>query len=89
MAVAGGLTPWPVIRVLPDVVRLFGYDDSFARDFGLLLLAVWVVLGLFGCACLLLAWRLAHADQSRADCRMYCSAVSACPSSSAMSTTRS
>lgn len=62
MAIAGGLTLWPVIRVLPDIFDLFG-DGEFGRDLGLLLLTVWVVLGLFGVACLLLAWRLGHADR--------------------------
>src|SRR4051812_45972498 len=62
MAAAGGLTLWPVIRVLPDIVTLVG-AGGFETDLGLLLLTVWVVLGLFGSACLLLAWRLAHADR--------------------------
>lgn len=62
MALAGGLTLWPVLRVLPNLFQLIG-DGGFTTDLGLLLLTVWAVLGLFGVACIVLAWRLAHADR--------------------------
>jgi hypothetical protein len=62
MATAGVLTLWPTLRILPSIFDLLGLG-GFGRDFGLLLLTVWVVLAAFGSACLLLAWRLAHADR--------------------------
>jgi hypothetical protein len=62
MALAGVLTLWPALKILPSIFDLLG-TGGFGRDFGLLLLTVWVVLAAFGSACLLLAWRLAHADR--------------------------
>lgn len=62
MAAAGVLTLWPVVKTLPDIFDLLG-ASGFARSFGLLLLTVWLALGFFGVACLLLAWRMAHADR--------------------------
>lgn len=53
---------WPVLRTLPDIFDLLGASGP-ARSLGLLLLSVWVTLGFFAVACLLLAWRMAHADR--------------------------
>ena len=63
MAVAGLFTLWPALRITPDLLDLLTSGESFGRSLGLLLLTVWLLLAFFGGACLLLAWRLAHADR--------------------------
>src|SRR5581483_48045 len=62
MAIAGALVMWPVLDALPDTIRLFG-DGALGRDLGLLLLLVWTMMGAFAAACVVLAWRLLHADR--------------------------
>jgi hypothetical protein len=62
MAFAGAFVLWPVGKVLPDLLRGLN-DGEFIRDLSLLLLAVVVVLAMFGVGCLVLSWRLAHADR--------------------------
>lgn len=62
MGMAGLLTLWPVIKSLPDTIKLFGYG-GYGRALGVLFLCVWIELAFFGIACLLLAWRMAHADR--------------------------
>jgi hypothetical protein len=62
MAFAGLLVLWPVVAALPDTIELLG-QGGLAFQIGLLVLTLWVVLGLFGAALLVLAWRLAHADR--------------------------
>lgn len=59
---AGVLTLWPVLQALPDLFKLLG-ASGFTLDLALLLIMVWLILGFFGVTCLLLAWRLAHADR--------------------------
>lgn len=62
LVVAGALVLWPAIDILPDL--LGGLDDGeFIRDIALLFLSVWIVLTAFGLGCLVLSWRLAHADR--------------------------
>jgi hypothetical protein len=62
MAFAGVLVLWPVLAALPETLELLG-QGGLAFQIGLLVLTLWVVLGLFGAALLVLAWRLAHADR--------------------------
>jgi hypothetical protein len=62
LGVAGGLIFWPVLQSLPGTFRLLG-DGAFGRDFGLLLLLVWIIFGSFGAACIVLAWRILQADR--------------------------
>jgi len=49
------------LQALPDLFELVG-QEGLARDLGLLFLGVTLLLALFGCGCLILAWRLAQAD---------------------------
>lgn len=62
LAFAGAFVLWPVGKVLPDLLAGLN-DGEFIRDLALLLLAVWVVLAMFAIGCLILSWRLAHADR--------------------------
>jgi hypothetical protein len=63
MALAGLLTLWPVVTSVPDLLEIVFSSDSFSRAFGLLLLTFWLMLAFFGCACLLLAFRLTQGDR--------------------------
>jgi hypothetical protein len=62
MGLAGVLTLWPALKVLPDVFDLLG-AGGLARSFGLFLLSISLLLAFFGGACLFLAWRLRQADR--------------------------
>jgi len=62
MTLAGLLILWPVLKSMPDTFKLLGLGGQ-AFAFGLLFFMVWLMLGLFGLTCLLLAWRLALADR--------------------------
>jgi hypothetical protein len=62
MSAAGLLALLPSVSALPDTFDLLG-EGGVLLDLGLLLLAAWVMLGLFGAACLYLAWRMARADR--------------------------
>jgi hypothetical protein len=62
MAIAGIFTLWSVLKILPDIFDLFG-AGSLGRSLAFLSLAIWLALGFFGAACLLLAWRMGHADR--------------------------
>jgi hypothetical protein len=62
MTIAGLLTLYPAIRILPDMVELLG-QSGFARQIGLLLLTVWAILALVGVALIFLAWKMVHGDR--------------------------
>ena len=62
MAAAGGLLLVQAVLVLPDLFELLGMG-SLGVQFGLLLLAVWAMLALFGGGAIYLAWRLGHGDR--------------------------
>jgi hypothetical protein len=62
MTLAGLLILWPVLNSLPATFKLLGLSGPFFA-LGLLFCMVWLMLGLFGLTCLLLAWRLALGDR--------------------------
>jgi hypothetical protein len=62
MGFAGLLILWPVLKSLPDLFKLLG-SSGFVLDLAALLIIMWLLLGFFGATCLVLAWRLAHADR--------------------------
>jgi hypothetical protein len=58
--VAGLLVLWPAVKILPDLLDLL---SSGGFQFGLFLLAVWLLFAFFGGSCLYLAFRLTRADR--------------------------
>jgi hypothetical protein len=62
MTLAGLLTLYPAIRILPDILELLG-TSGFARQIGLLLLTVWAMLALAGVALVFLAWKMLRGDR--------------------------
>ncbi len=62
MGFAGVLVLWPMLRTVPSLFELLG-SSGFVLDLAVLLIILWLVLGFFGVSCIVLAWRLAHADR--------------------------